>query len=137
MSGIILCQKQIGKIQKKSNMKIKPIKNEEEYKQALMEIDKLIDCEENSKEEDLLEIISLLVWDYEEKNYSIGRLSPLRAIKTRMDELNLKPKDLVKIIGDKSRVSDILSKKRKLTLKMIRNLNRTLNIPIETLIQEY
>ncbi|MCK4662545.1 MAG: hypothetical protein KAT68_06750 [Bacteroidales bacterium] len=118
-------------------MEIKPIKNVEEYNHALMEIDKLIDCEENSKEEDLLEVISLLVWDYEEKNYSIGKLSPIQAIKIRMDELNLKPKDLVKIIGDKSRVSAILSKKRKLTLRMIRNLNRSLNIPIETLIQEY
>jgi len=84
-----------------------------------------------------LEVISLLFWDYEEKNYSIGRLSPIQAIKTRMNELNLKPKDLVKMIGDKSRVSDILSEKRKLTLGMIRNLNKYLNIPMETLIQEY
>ena len=118
-------------------MEIRPIKNEAEYNNALMEIDKLIDCEENSKEEDLLEVISLLVWDYEEKNYSMGKLSPIKAIKTRMIELNLKPKDLVTMIGDKSRVSDILSKKRKLTLKMIRNLNRSLNIPIDTLTQEY
>ena len=118
-------------------MEIRPIKNEAEYNNVLMEIDKLIDCEENSKEEDLLEVMSLLVWDYEEKNYSIGRLSPIKAIKTRMIELNLKPKDLINMIGDKSRVSDILSKKRKLTLKMIRNLNRSLNIPIETLTQEY
>jgi len=118
-------------------MELRPIKNEAEYNFALMEIDKLIDCEENSKEEDLLEVISLLVWDYEEKNYSIGRLSPIKAIKTRMNELNLKPKDLVSMIGDKSRVSDVLSKKRKLTLKMIRNLNKALSIPIETLIQDY
>ncbi len=118
-------------------MEIKPIRNEDQYNLALKEIDKLIDCEENSKEEDLLEVVSLLVWDYEEKNYSIGRLSPIQAIKTRMDELNLKSKDLVKLIGDKSRVSDILSEKRKLTLRMIRNLNKSLNIPMETLIQEY
>ncbi len=118
-------------------MELKPIRTEEEYNQALRQIDNLIDCKENSKEEDLLEVISLLVWDYEEKHYSIESLSPIQALKTRMEELNLKPKDLVKIIGDKSRVSDILSQKRKLTLKMIRDLHNSLNIPIETLIQEY
>lgn len=118
-------------------MKIKPIKTEDDYNQALKQIDELIDCNENSTEEAELEVISLLVWDYEEKHYKIGQLSPIRAIQTRMNELELYPKDLVHIIGDKSRVSDVLSKKRKLTLKMIRNLNKSLNIPIETLVQEY
>lgn len=118
-------------------MKIKMIKTEKDYKTALKMIDKLIDCPEHSKEEEELHIISLLVWDFEEKNYPIGKLSPIQAIKTRMDELNLRPTDLTKIIGDKSRVSEILSLKRKLTLKMIRNLNHQLNIPIETLVQEY
>ena len=118
-------------------MKIKPIKTEDDYNQALKQIDELIDCKENSTKEAELEVISLLVWDYEEKHYKIGQLSPIRAIQTRMSELELYPKDLVHIIGDKSRVSDVLSKKRKLTLKMIRNLNKSLNIPIETLVQEY
>ena len=118
-------------------MELKPIRTEEEYNQALRKIDHLIDCKEDSKEEDLLEVISLLIWDYEEKHYSIERLSPIQALRTRMEVLNLKPKDLVKIIGDKSRVSDILSQKRKLTLKMIRDLHNSLNIPFETLIQEY
>lgn len=118
-------------------MEIKPIKTEEDYNQALKRIDELIDCKENSKEEAELEVISLLVWDYEEKHYKIGQLSPLQAIQSRMKDLDLYPKDLVHIIGDKSRVSDVLSKKRKLTLKMIRNLNKALNIPIETLVQEY
>lgn len=118
-------------------MKIRPIKTEEQYDQALRRIDELIDCDVNSKEEEELEVISLLVWDYEEKHYKINPLSPIQAIKVRMDELELKPRDLVKIIGDKSRVSDILSQKRKLTLGMIRNLNKALHIPIETLVQEY
>lgn len=118
-------------------MEIKPIRTEEVYTKALKQIDKLIDCKENSKEEELLEVISLLVWDYEEKHYPIGKLSPIQAIKTRMEELNLKPKDLVPVIGDKSRVSDVLSQKRKLTLTMIRNLNKYLSIPLETLIKEY
>ena len=118
-------------------MEIRPIKTEADYNQALKRIDELIDCEENSKQEEELEVISLLVWDYEEKHYKIGQLSPVQAIRTRMEELDLKPKDLVRIIGDKSRVSDVLSRKRKLTLSMIRNLNKKLNIPIETLVQEY
>ena len=84
-----------------------------------------------------LEIISLLVWDYEEKHYKIENLPPIKAIKTRMDELGLKPKHLVSIIGDKSRVSDILSMKRKLTLPMIRKINKALHIPLDTLVQEY
>ena len=118
-------------------MEIRPIKTETDYNQALKRIDELIDCEENSKQEEELEVISLLVWDYEEKYYKIEQLSPIQAIKTRMEELGLKPKDLVRVIGDKSRVSDVLSRKRKLTLSMIRNLNKKLNIPIETLVQEY
>lgn len=118
-------------------MDFRPIRSEEQYNQALKRIDVLIDCEVHSKEEEELEVISLLVWDYEERHYKIDDLSPIRAIKVRMDELEMKPKDLVKIIGDKSRVSDVLSMKRKLTLGMIRNLNKALNIPIETLVQEY
>jgi len=118
-------------------MEIKAIRNEQDYKLALKRIDELIDCAENSEEEMELEVVSLLVWDYEEKHYSIGDLPPIKAIKTRMDELGLKPKHLIDIIGDKSRVSDILTMKRKLTLPMIRKINKALNIPLETLVQEY
>jgi len=117
-------------------MNFKPIRLEEQYNQALKRTDELIDCEENSGEEEL-EVISLLVWDYEEKHYKIDLLSPVQEIKMRMEGLGLKHKDLVNILGDKSRVSDILSMKRKLTLGMIRNLNKALQIPIETLVQEY
>ncbi|HET7360669.1 MAG TPA: transcriptional regulator [Salinimicrobium sp.] len=118
-------------------MEIRTIKSEEAYQKALKRIDELIDCKENSTEEEELEIISLLVWDYEEKHFPIDNVHPIDSILLRMEELNLKQTDLVNIIGDKSRVSDVLSKKRKLTLKMIRNLNDTLKIPIETLIQDY
>ncbi|MEQ8811882.1 MAG: transcriptional regulator [Imperialibacter sp.] len=118
-------------------MEIGVIKNEKDYNNALKRIDELIDCEANSKEEDELQIISLLVWDYEERNYPMGSLKPIQAIRVRMEELGLKPKDLTSLIGDKSRVSDVLSMKRKLTLPMIRNLSKHLNIPIETLASEY
>ncbi len=118
-------------------MDFKPLRSEEQYNLALKRIDELIDCEENSSDEEELEVISLLVWDYEEKHYKIDLLSPVQAIKMRMEGFGLIPKDLVKIIGDKSRVSDILSKKRKLNQGMIRNLNKALKILLETLIQEY
>ena len=118
-------------------MKMQLLKNEGDYDLALKRIDELIDCKEGSADEMELEVISLLVCDYEEKHHKIGQLSPIRAILTRMEELDLKPKDMIRIIGDKSRVSDILSMKRKLTLKMIREINKALNIPFETLIQEY
>ena len=118
-------------------MEVRPIKTEEEYQVALRRIDELIDCDENSNEEEELEVISMFVWYFEEKHYKINSLAPLDAIKTRMEELHLKPKDLVGILGDKSRISDVLSMKRKLTLKMIRNLNSKLKIPLETLVQEY
>lgn len=118
-------------------MKVRAVRTESDYKNMLKRIDELIDCEEDSIEEEELEVISLLVWDYEEKHYPIGKLPPIQAIKARMQELNLRPKDLTKIIGDKGRVSEVLSMKRKLTLRMIRNLNKQLNIPIETLVQEY
>lgn len=118
-------------------MQIRPIKNEEDYNAALRKIDQLIDCKENSKEEDELEVISLLVWHYEEKHYRIESPEPVQAIKARMNALDLRPKDLVESIGDKSRVSQVLSKKRKLTLRMIHNLSRQLGIPVETLAQEY
>ena len=81
-------------------MELQLIKTESEYQRTLKKIDELINCEENSEQEEKLALLSLLVWDYEEKHYPIGRLSPVKAIKTRMDELELKPKDLIAIIGD-------------------------------------
>lgn len=118
-------------------MEARPLRSEDDYKTAMKRIDELIDCEDGSEEEMELEVISLLVWDYEGKHHKIGRLAPIRAIAIRMDELGLKQKDLVKIIGDKSRVSDIMSMKRKLTLRMIRDINKALQIPLDTLVQEY
>ncbi len=118
-------------------MNLRFIKTEEEYNIALKKIDELIDSVEGTPQDDELELVSLLVWDYEEKHYPIEKLSPIQAITVRMEELNLKQKDLVAAIGDKSRVSDILSKKRKLTIKMIRQLNHLLSIPVETLMQDY
>lgn len=118
-------------------MNMKLLKTEEDYRKAIERINGLIDCKEGSQEEDELEILSLLVWDYEEKHFTIEQLQPIEALRVRMNELGMTSEDLKKIIGDKDQVSAILSKKRKLTLKMIREIHKKMNIPVETLIQEY
>jgi HTH-type transcriptional regulator/antitoxin HigA len=116
-------------------MDIKIIKTEEEYKQVLEYIDKLVDCPENSKEEELLELLALLVDDYEQRmNYTIPAPNAIKAIKIRMEKQNLKPKDMVGIIGDKPAVSKVLSGKKKLTLPMIKRIHQKLKIPYQVLI---
>ena len=84
-----------------------------------------------------MEILSILIDKYENENYPIDMPDPIEAIKFRMEQLDMKQKDLAAAMGFKSRVSEILNKKRKLTLEMIRKLNLVLNIPTEVLVQEY
>jgi len=118
-------------------MKIKPIKNEKDYELALMRLDKIFDSLPGTKEGDELEILALVIEDYEDKNYPIDPPDPIEAIKFRMEQMGMKQADLAKIIGHKSRASEILNKKRKLTLSMIRKLNKKLNISTEVLVKEY
>ena len=118
-------------------MKLKPIRTEEDYDIALERLEKIFDSQPGTKEGDELEILALLIEDYENRHYPIEPPEPVEAIKFRMDQLGLKQKDLGKILGHKSRASEILNKKRKLTLEMIRKLHRELKIPTEVLIQEY
>jgi HTH-type transcriptional regulator/antitoxin HigA len=118
-------------------MKLKPIKTEEDYENALKRLDKIFDAEPGTKEGDELEILALIIEDYEDKNYPISPPDPIEAIKFRMDQMGMKQSDLAEIIGHKSRASEILNKKRKLTLKMIRRLNKKLNISTEVLVKEY
>ena len=115
-------------------MTIKPIKTEKDYKAALKKIDELIDCPENSDEENYLEVLSILVEDYERRHYPVDEIDPVEVIKYRMEEMGLKQTDLAEYLGGRSRVSEILSKKRKLTVDMIRILHKKLNLPAETLI---
>ncbi|MEO5572860.1 MAG: helix-turn-helix domain-containing protein, partial [Bacteroidia bacterium] len=89
------------------------------------------------KEGDELEVLSILIDAYENKNYPIDFPDPIEAIKFRMEQLNLKQKDLAAVIGFKARVSEILNKKRKLTLNMIRKINEAFSIPTDILIKEY
>lgn len=118
-------------------MKISPIKNENDYQNALERLELIFDAQKGTEEGDELEILSILIDGYENENFPIGMPDPVEAIKFRMEQMGMKQKDLEEVFGFNSRVSEILSKKRKLTLKMIRKLNTTLRIPTEVLVQEY
>lgn len=123
--------------QTKFKMNIKPIRNEADYKKALERLEILFDATMGTEEGDELEILSIVIDNYEKENFPIGMPDPISAINFRMEQMGLKQKDLVEMIGFKSRVSEIMNKKRKLTLEMIRNLNTTLHIPTDVLIQDY
>jgi HTH-type transcriptional regulator/antitoxin HigA len=118
-------------------MVAKVIKTEEEYNQALKRLEKVFHASIDSKEGDEAELLTLLIEKYEDEKYPILAPDPIAAIQFRMEQKGLTQKDLSVIIGYKSRVSEILSRKRKLTLKMIKNLHEKLNIPYESLIADY
>ena len=117
---------------------LKPIRNEAEYKTALAEASYFIDHEPlpNTKKGDRFEMLLLLIEAYEEKCFPIHLPDPIEAIKFRMEQADLKPKDLQPMIGGLNRVYEILNRKRPLTLKMIWNLHTMLGIPAESLIQQ-
>lgn len=118
-------------------MKISPIRNEKDYQKALDRLEDIFEAKRDTKEGDELEILSILIDQYENENFPIGMPDPIEAIKFRMEQLGMNQKDLAELVGFKSRVSEILNKKRKLTLDMIRKLNTNLHIPTEVLIQDY
>ena len=125
-------------MQRKLDM-LNPIRTKKDYKTALDRISLLMQKElkVNSEEYNELEIISILVENYENNKFNIEKPDPVEAIKFRLEQLNMNNSDLVKIIGSKSRTSEILNRKRKLSLSMIRSLNKQLNIPASSLISEY
>ena len=116
---------------------IKLIKTEKDYKEALKLADKLFDAKPDTPDGDKLDLLVTLIELYEKKNFPIENPSPLAAIKFRMEQLNLSQTDLIPIIGSKSKVSEVLSGKRTLSLNMIRRLSSELDIPAEVLIQPY
>jgi len=118
-------------------MIIKPIKTETDYKEALKRLEILFDAESGTLESDEADIIALLVDEYEKKHYPIQAPDPIEAIKIRMEEMQLNQADLVDAIGGKSRVSEVLNRKRKLTVEMIRNLTNRLNLSSKLLISDY
>ena len=116
---------------------MKIIKTESEYKKALTKLEKLFNAKPNTPKGDELELLSLLIEKYEQEKYPIDMPDPIEAIKFRMEQMGYTQNDLAKIIGLKSRASEILNRKRPLTLEMIRNLHEKMNIPIQVLIQAY
>jgi len=118
-------------------MNIKPIRTELDYRLALDRLELIFDAQIGTPDSDEADILGLLVDEYEKKHYPIDAPDPIEAIKIRMEEMQLKQLDLVDAIGGKSRVSEILSRKRKLTVEMIRNLTQKLNLSPELLIVDY
>jgi len=118
-------------------MMIKLIKTEREYSQAMSRLEKIFDAKKGTPESDELEVLGILIEKYEDEHFPIGFPDPVEAIKFRMEQLGYSQTDLAKIIGLKSRTSEILNRKRKLTLDMVRLLHEKLNIPTDVLIQAY
>ncbi len=118
-------------------MEIKPIKNDADYQAALEEIERLFDAAPDTPEGDRLAVLTTLVEAYEERHYSIPWPDPVEAILYHMESRGLSRRDIETYIGSRARVSEVLNRKRPLTVEMIRNLNKGLGIPAEVLIQPY
>lgn len=118
-------------------MTLKIIKTEEDYQKALDRLEVIFDAKIGTAESDEADVLGLLIDEYEKKNFPIDAPDPIEAIKIRMEEMNLKQKDLIGIIGGKSRVSEILNRKKKLTVDMIRTLASRLNLSVQILINDY
>ncbi|MDE1153157.1 MAG: hypothetical protein PW788_11530 [Micavibrio sp.] len=118
-------------------MDIKPIRNSKDYQAALKRIESLMSAKKNTAKGDELDILATLVEAYEQKNFVIDSPNPIAAIEHGMEALGLKRKDLEPILGSKSRVSEVLGRRRRLTLEMVRNLNEKMGIPAKSLIKDY
>ncbi len=118
-------------------MYIKLIKTEEDYLTTLSRLEVIFDATTGTPESDEADVLALLIDEYEKQNYPIEAPDPIEAIKIRMEEMQLKQVDLMNEIGGKSRVSEILNKKRKLTVEMIRNLELRLGLSAKLLIRDY
>ena len=116
---------------------IRPIKSEADYEKALTRLDEVFDAPIDSDEGDEAEVLTVLIDNYEREHYQITAPDPIEAVKIRMEEMDLKQKDLVGIIGGKSRVSEVLNRKKKLTVEMIRRLEELLNISASVLVGDY
>ncbi|GAB2765756.1 helix-turn-helix domain-containing protein [Rhabdobacter roseus] len=118
-------------------MNIKLIRTEAEYQQALDRLEAIFNAPVGTPESDEADLLGLLIDEYEKKYYPIEAPDPIEAIKIRMEEMQLKQKDLIQEMGGKSRVSEVLSRKRKLTVEMIRNLAVRLNLSATVLVKDY
>lgn len=118
-------------------MNIKLIKTESDYNQALERLETIFDAKKETPEGDELELLGMLIQQYENEHFPIALPDPIEAIKFRMEQMGYNQNDLARIIGFKSRASEILNRKRKLSLEMIRQIHDKLNIPTDVLIQTY
>lgn len=118
-------------------MNINLIKTEDDYNQALERLEVIFEAKKGTEEGDELELLRMLIDQYENEHFPIDLPDPIEAIKFRMEQLGYTQNDLAQIIGFKSRASEILNRKRKLSLEMIRQLHTSLNIQTEVLIQAY
>jgi len=118
-------------------MNIKLIKTEADYQKALKRLEEIFDSKIGTIESDEADILGLLIEEYEKKQYQIDAPDPIEAIKIRMQEMHLKQVDLADVMGGKNRVSEVLNRKRKLTIEMIRNLTKILNLSPGLLIRDY
>ncbi len=118
-------------------MTIKLIKTEADYQRGLKRLGEIFDAKTGTSESDEADILGLMIDEYEKKHYQIDAPDPIEAIKIRMEEMQLKQVDLAEALGGKNRVSEVLNRKRKLTLYMIRNLTERLNLSPGLLIHDY
>ncbi len=115
-------------------MEIKPIKTEQDYNMSIKRIEELWGARRDTPKGDELDLLSTLVESYEMKHYPIAPPDPIDAIKFRMEQMGMTKADMVKYLGSQSRVSEILNRKRRLTLKMVKSLYKGLKIPAEILL---
>ena len=118
-------------------MDVKPIRTEEDYEAALTRIEEIWDAKVGSVESDELDVLSILVEAYEEEHHPVDPPDPIEAIKFRMEQMGLTRKDLERYMGSRGRVAEVLSKRRRLSIDMIRRLNEGLGVPADVLIAKY
>lgn len=118
-------------------MQVEIIKTKKQYEKSLQRFEAIFLAKSSTKEGKEAQLLALVLKDYEEKFFKIESPDPVEAIKYKMDQLQISKKELGGILGHTSRVSEILNRKRKLTLEMVRNLHEKLNIPLESLIKAY
>ena len=116
-------------------MEIKPIRTERDYERALREVERLMDAKPGTAEDDRLDVLATLVDAYESKHFPIDPPDPIEAIRFRLEQQGLDTRALVGVIGGRSRVYEVMHRKRSLTLEMIRRLHERFGIPAEVLIR--
>jgi HTH-type transcriptional regulator / antitoxin HigA len=118
-------------------MQIKSIKTEQDYQQALKRLEEIFTAKPDTQEGSELEILGILIENYEEEHFPVDSPDPIAAIEFRMDQMGLDQQDLTRIIGSKSRTSDLLNRKRPLSISQIRLLHKELHIPADVLLKVY